>query len=297
MTSKPRQRKSYKLPEQSIPGVSYSDHLSDIISLRIIFDRLGIRTQNTRIERYHNYLEAIINQDESAKSKIFKGIKNYEFDNDLDRQLYVTREIHELMWILRGLKVHMPKGIEDKLNEIVGGRDFAALDSNSASRNTQFELRIASYFCQKKYKVDLSTETDIVASKCREVYFVECKRVASEKLFIRRINDSRKQIDLRLPRDTWNKKHFAMMAIDITKLAFSHNGLTFGHTGEQTKDIIQDKLIKISNEVDSSKCFGDNRNILLLWLQIHIPALVVYPPTVISRFSSLAIVNSEQKVF
>jgi len=38
-----------------------------------------------------------------------------------------------LMWILKGLKVHLPLGADEKLKMIVGGTDFAVLDSDSQS--------------------------------------------------------------------------------------------------------------------------------------------------------------------
>jgi hypothetical protein len=282
----------YKLSDQSLPKIAFSDHLADICKFKILLDDFGIRTQNTRIERYQQYLQAIVNDDQPAESQIFRSLDEYPFDNSLDRKLYVIREVHELMWILRGLNMHMPKGIKEKLNTIVGGRDFAALDANSSSRNAQFELRIASYFCQAGYKVDLSTETDVVAYKSKSTYFVECKRVSSKNQLSRRVNDAQKQLDLRMPKDIWKRRHFGVVAVDVTKIGFTHNGLTLGHTSEHTKDIIQNKLIEISGEIDEDRCFNSKKT-LLLWVQIHIPALVIHPITVITRFSSNFIVNPQ----
>jgi hypothetical protein len=101
--------------------------------------------------------------------------------------LYVLREAHELMRILRGLKVHVPSGIDEKLRVIVGGRDFAALDSDSNSRNTLFELRISSYFCQSGCDVDLSTDTDIIALSDDQAFYLECKRVGNDNQLAKRL--------------------------------------------------------------------------------------------------------------
>ena len=147
-------KKSYKLPEQSLPGIDYSHHLDDIKDFRSLAESLGIRTVNTRIERYILYLEEIVDKKVPDESRIFKDSVGSPFERPIDRLLYILREVHELTWIIRGLNQHRPKGIKEKLGRIVGGRDFAALDLNSSSRNAQFELRTASYFCQEGYQVD-----------------------------------------------------------------------------------------------------------------------------------------------
>jgi Holliday junction resolvase len=197
------------------------------------------------------------------------------------------------MWILKGLKKHLPKGVEEKLNKVVGGRDFAALDKDSSSRNTQFELRIASYFCQAGYSVDMSDLTDIVATHDRTTYFVECKRVTSSSALNKRLKEAKKQLKTRLARFSLIPREFGVIAIDVTKVAFKFNGLTSGLTAKHTKDVIQDQLKKIDDELIKSGFTLGQKNLLLLWLQIHIPALVINPSHSITRFSSLFVGNGK----
>ena len=154
--------------------------------------------------------------------------------------------------ILKGLKKHLPRGIEEKLNQVVGGRDFAALDKDSSSRNTQFELRIASYFCQAGYSVDMSNLTDIVATRDQTTYFVECKRVTSFSALIKRLKHAKKQLRARISKHTLVSRNFGIIAVDVTKIAFKYNGLTLGLTADHTKDVIQDQLKKIDAEVIKS---------------------------------------------
>jgi Holliday junction resolvase len=156
----------------------------------------------------------------------------------------VLREVYEIMWILKGLKKHLPKGVEEKLKQVMGGRDFAALDKDSSSRNTQFELRIASYFCQTGYSVDMSNLTDIVATHDLTTYFVECKRVTSSGALNKRLKEAKKQLKTRLTRFTLVPREFGVIAIDVTKVAFKFNGLTLGLTADHTRDVIQDQLKK-----------------------------------------------------
>ena len=182
---------------------------------------------------------------------------------------------------------------EEKLKQVVGGRDFAALDKDSSSRNTQFELRIASYFCQVGYSVDMSNLTDVVATHDRTTYFVECKRVTSFGALNKRLKEARKQLRTSLTRSSLESRNFGVIAIDVTKIAFTYNGLTFGFTADHTKDVIQNKLKEIDDGALKSGFKLEQQNLLLTWLQIHIPAIVVYPTQCITRFSSYFAVNEK----
>ncbi len=284
--------RSYQIPNQEIPGLSYEAHLGDLKEFISLVESLGINVAGTRIARYQSYYEAIV-EGTADEERIFQGISGKKFDNPYDLKLYVLREVHEIMWILKGLKKHLPKGAEDKLKQVVGGRDFAALDQDSSSRNTQFELRIASYFCQAGYSVDMSNLSDVVATHDRTTYFVECKRVTSFGALIKRLKHARKQLRTRLARSTLESRNFGIIAIDVTKIAFKYNGLTLGFTADHTRDVIQDQLKKIDFGVIKSGFALEQQNLLLTWLQIHIPALVVYPNQCITRFSSLFAVNKK----
>jgi len=284
--------RSYPIPNQEIPGLSYEATQEDLREFVLLMESLGIKVSGTRIARYQNYYEALV-KGSHDEDRIFQGISGRKFDSPLDLRLYVLREVHELMWILKGLKKHLPKGIEKKLIEVVGGRDFAALDQDSSSRNTQFELRIASYFCQAGYSVDMSNLTDVVASHDRTTYFVECKRVTSFDALIKRLKHAKKQLRTRLKRSTLIPRDFGVIAIDITKVAFKHNGLTLGLTADHTKDVIQDQLKKIDADIIKSGFALEQKNLLLTWLQIHIPALVMNPNQCITRFSSLFVINEK----
>ena len=234
----------YPIPNQEIPGLNYEEHLDDLRQFVLLVESLGIKISGTRIARYRSYYEALV-EGLDDEEKVFQGICGKIFDNPkIDIHLYVLREVHELMWILKGLKKHLPKGVEEKLKQVVGGRDFAALDKDSSSRNTQFELRIASYFCQAGYSVDMSKQTDIVATQDQRTYFVECKRVTSPGALNRRLKEAETQLKTRLKRISLITREFGVIAIDVTKVAFKHNGLTLGVTADHTRDIIQDQLKK-----------------------------------------------------
>lgn len=285
-------KSSYPIPDQAIPSLTNEVHLEDLREFVLLLKSFGINISGTRIERYQSYYEALFkgNDDEV---RIFQGISGKTFNSPLDLQLYVLREVHEIMWILKGLKKHLPKGVEEKLDQIVSGKDFAALDKNSLSRNTQFELRIASHFCQAGYSVDMSSLTDVVATHDRITYFVECKRVTSSGALKKRLKEAKKQLRTRLTRSILVPRKFGVISIDVTKIAFKHNGLTLGLTADHTKDVIQDQLKKIDDGLIKSGFALEQKNLLLTWLQIHIPAFVINPNQCITRFSSLFVTNGK----
>jgi hypothetical protein len=285
--------KAYSLPTESIPGLKYSDHMADLVEIKAFLESRGISTKNTRIERYIQYISEVMSQRPKNESLIFKNSLDERFKSGIDWRLYVLREVHELMWILRGLKVHIPAGLDSKLELLVIGSDFAALDSNPHGRNTQFELRIASYFCQAGWIVDLSTDADVIALHDEFAFFVECKRVGSMSQLQRRLAEGVKQLKRKMPRNYQNRIAFGSVAADVTKVAFSHNGLTWALTPEHSKDINQNKLKSIADILTRMPMFSGGHSIIRYWLQIHIPCLVTHPPATITRFSNYYIENLE----
>jgi len=286
MSELPDESKAYELPTHTLPGLNITDHLADIEELKDFCEKRGIQTKNTRIDRYCKYLNEVAKEGVKDDSQVFPNWENGPFLAGVDRCLYVLREIHELAWIARGLQKRMPSGINDKLKIIVSGSDFAIQDSNTQSRNVQFELRIASYFCQLGYEVNLETTTDIIAFVEDIAFFVECKRVASKMQIQRRLTEAVKQLRLKMPSFYGKRVAYGCIALDVTKVAFPHNGLTWAQTPEHSKDVIQAKLIKIGDGIFTEPIFRSFPNLLQFWLQIHIPSLVLHPPMTTTRFSS-----------
>ncbi|AZD85302.1 hypothetical protein C4K14_2478 [Pseudomonas chlororaphis subsp. aureofaciens] len=281
----------YGLPDHTLPAISFRDHADDLRRFEKFAEELGVKTHNTRISRYTQYFDDLTDGKVIDERKIFKNVSDARFQSPLDWQLYLLREVHELMWILRGLKEHAPSGIEAKIEKIVSGSDFAALDKNTESRDTQFELRVASYFCQSGCTVDLSTETDIIALTDKHAFFVECKRIAGIRNLKDNLIKAKEQIICRMPKKYESRRAYGIIAADVTKLGFSHNGLTMSMTPDHARDIIQDKLKSIGEKVLALPIFSGRRDIIECLLQIHIPSVVMHPPTTSTRFSSYALRN------
>ena len=275
---------AYKIPEEEVISNSQCG-IEKLIQFREFLISLGINAQHSRIAKYIEFLEAINKDSNFDPTKIFTEAHDDRFHSLQDWFVYTLREASELFWIYRALNIRMPKGVEEKLKLINSGRDFTAFDTNSTSRDTQFELRIASYFCNKELVIDVSTETDIVIEFEKFFLYIECKRIHSEKKLMRKIYEANDQLKLRMPRKRENKPCYGIIAIDVTALAFPHQGLVFGVTTEHNRKIIQEKIIEVTRNINSDNVMAQNPRLMAIWENIHIPATRMQPPGFETRFS------------
>lgn len=278
-------RKTIGLPTETLPGLGLAEYTKDISAIGELFEAHGISTKNTRIERYADYLQ---NAPKGARVEgIFKNSKDPRFRHPWDWYLYVLREVNDLMWILRGVRTNPPAGLTEKLRIIVSGSDFSALDKNTEARNVQFELRIASCFCQAGCEVDL-THTDVIAVSKDYAFFVECKRVTKPQQLQRRLIEAAKQLKARMPDMLNNRPAYGIVAADVTKAVYAHDGLLCGSTAEFIGQTIQEKISALGRSLPE---FQETPRIILRWLQIHISAVSILPAMPMSRLSSYMITN------
>lgn len=100
-----------------------------------------------------------------------------------------------------------------------------------------------------------------------------------------------KQLEERKPRSGRFHRRHGVVAADVTRVAFTRNGLTIGGTPNHARDIVREKLRQIDAELQRSGSLMASRDVVGLWLQIHIPALVLSPPTPITIFCSQYLKN------
>jgi hypothetical protein len=280
----------YKLPDETIISNS-SCQLEKLVAFREFLIKNGIHAQQSRINKYIRFLEKINSDPSMDPTKIFTENHDDRFKSLNDWFVYTLREVHELYWIYRALQIQMPLGIIEKLKLINSGRDFATFDTNSTSRNTQFELRITSYFCNNECKVDLSTETDIIVEFEKFFLYIECKRILSCKQLMRNIYEANDQLKHRTPRKRNGKPCYGIIAIDVTALAYPHQGMVFGMTSEHIRDVIRNDMLNITKSINSDNVMNQNTQLMAIWVSIHIPAIRMQPPGFETRFSYNMIFN------
>ncbi len=275
---------TYKIPEEIIVSNSQCG-IENLIQFRDFLINLGINAQHSRIAKYIDFLSAINKKKNFDPKKIFPETHDDRFHNIQDWFVYTIREVSELFWIYRALNIRMPIGVENKLKLINSGRDFSAFDTNSTSRDTQFELRIASYFCNKELVIDVSTETDIIIEFEKFFLYIECKRIHSEKKWMRKINEANNQLKTRMPKKRGSKPCYGVIAIDVTAIAFPHQGMVFGITSEHARNNVRSKFKKISLQINANNVMAQNPRLIAIWENIHFPAIQMQPPGFEVRFS------------
>lgn len=272
--------------KNSEKSYGFKRSLEQLQDFRYYINSKGVLTTNTRIDRYINYLTDYLSDNNNGGSKTFKSSHDGRFKSEPDWLLHVIREVHELEWIWKGLQVRLPRGIDEKLKIIISGHDFAAFDSNTRARDTQFELRIASYFCQVGLDVILY-ETDVIALLGDFAYFWECKRIANRQQLEKRLSAATRQLQLRMPALYEGRRTIGCIAADITKSSFPRNGLNVAPREPRSKKILQDKLLEVIQSLDKSKLFFEKGTPpTFYWVQIHFPSLIILEHKYLTRFSS-----------
>lgn len=299
--------RKYKIDETEIPSLHVSEHLDIMKKFSFWLKQMGINTSKCRISFYIKFLEELLineklnsseNKVDEIKSieerikEINTKLENIELNVPENEVLkkdyfgYVLREVHELMWIYKGFKNRSPKGDAELFKTIIGGKKFSRNDTDRTARNYQLEARIASYFLQAGYEVDLGIEADVIAHSDKDRYFIECKRLNSPSQVNARIKKAAKQLKKLKNNKPLQRRNFGIAVFDVTKLAYPHDGLTWGMTDDHCKDVIQSKLREIEKLYNFGEPFLKNKNVILIWLQIHIPSINLLKGHQTTRFSN-----------
>ena len=221
---------------------------------------VGIDVDKTRIGEYQRFLSYLAS----------KTCKQDFSEDDSSRMVHALREIEELLWIQEGLKTQKLKGGMDVLKKILGGAPFAKDDSSIASaRDFQLELRIASYFLQTGFNVDMDGDCDLEVLFPEGKLFVECKRLKSQKKVMKRAKNAALQLKNRY-RSTKQQK-YGLAVFDISNIIMPNQGITSGPSGTGVRDLIRYHLVAFSQKFDVSRYFMSDKNALSVWLQAIVP--------------------------
>ena len=199
--------------------IGKKDKLSELENLNETFqnvikwmNHLGIKTNVGRIHIYKIYIDKLIDDPKN------ESIPTIERAN-------ISREIFELVWIYQNFLNYDSKEIINHVKKTLKGVVSINLQNSKeqASRNYLFELRAASYFINAGYKIDLTTECDLIAKKGNIKIYVECKRLSSLDKITERIKEASKQLDKRL-KDDEEKNVFGIIWIDLSFVQINYTG-------------------------------------------------------------------------
>lgn len=234
-----------------------------VIELTALLTRKGIRTSGTRLPQYVAVLDGM----NALEGSPFEYEQHHELFN---RYALALREVYDLILIQRGLLVYEPPGTDELLKIIVGGQPFAMNDEDRRARNFQFQLRIASYFLRTGHLVDLSEDADIVAQLDCGTLHVECKRISSVKQVEKRVKECTRQLKARIAA-VRSKRQFGLAVFDVTKLAYPHEGVSWGPTIEFARFKFRARLNALADELDFARPLASVKGVLGVWLQLSMP--------------------------
>jgi hypothetical protein len=256
--------------------LSPAERLERLEALKHLLESRGLRVAPTRVGQYVK-----------AFSRFSRGtggrpIEHHEFDE----YLFVLREVDELLWVFKGLQKAEPPGALDKLEKALGGRMLSREDANSTARNYLFELRIASYFLQAGFIVDMAAGSDLAVRFDDTTVYVECKRPESIGKLQARARDAYRQLHRRLGEGS-TAEVFGLAAMDVGRILHPGQGLSLGVTAEHARVGLRAQLVKLDDEHQFRRTFRRDERILSVWLQMLVPVLHVAEAQPATRFSSL----------
>ncbi len=279
-------------------STTLADRVERLKQLSSMLENRGLRVAPTRISNYIKILDKFA----------FQTFRN-QIEN-IEEITHSLMEADELLWIFEGLKIASPPGIYEVLEKSVGGAVYTKNEhGKNRARNFQLELRIASYFIQVGIKVDLSKESDLVASINGKTLHVECKRLESTKKVIVRFKESYKQLKRRYKQDGILKKTYGLVVFDISKIVKPRQDISVGSSSIAIRNEIRRSLKDFDLQYDCTPIFIKDKRLISIWYQAIIPALPLSRIEPSTRFSSLhtrcvpsvgpraSIYNSLKKVF
>ena len=241
---------------------------------------VGIDASKTRVGEYQRFISYL-----SSKSR-----QDFS-EEDSSRMVYTLREVEELLWIQKGLMSQKLSSGIDLLKKILGGSPLAKDDSsNTLARDFQLELRIASYFIQTGFAVDMNEDADLEVAFPDGKLFVECKRLKSKSKVLKRAKIAAQQLKNRYK--STNQQKYGLAVFDISNIIMPNQGIISGPSVNGVRDLIQAQLIDFSQKYDITKYFMPDKKALSIWLQAILPTWAKENniTEIITRFSSFHLV-------
>lgn len=189
---------------------------------------IGVEYSRTRVGRYKSILNCLANYQDAGK--LGDGFIEHSFEEWVN----ATHEVAELERIYEGLGASKDQDLSRRLSDAIKGHELYVLDSGDRSgRDFGFELSIAAKFARAGFLVDFGHDADIKVEIEGTDFFVECKRLKSEKKVNKRIKEGLKQLHKRYKKSTQPDSSRGILAISIGKIVNGNLGLLEGENSNE----------------------------------------------------------------
>ncbi|MCS6241373.1 hypothetical protein [Shewanella baltica] len=165
---------------------------------------LGIRSKNTRIDKYH---------------KLLSTADSLNSNEDYKDYILTKKEVDEFLLIYTAFKNEPKENILKQVKFSVSGAYYRQ-DSNpekaEPSRDYLLELSVAARLKLSGIEVQTNNICDVVAKYHEKYIYIECKRVRGKNKLLQRVKEASNQISKRIGLKKLNA--FGYIMIDVTDL-------------------------------------------------------------------------------
>ena len=242
---------------------------------------LGVNRSNVRIQEYRKFLDAISDDDSSL-------------DPIIATRLW--REVHEFTWVLT---VFMENNFEPPTELLKRSLDGKPLEEyqDEAGRNFFLQLRAAIYFLRVGYKIELTSDCDVVAIRNRDRIFIECKRLYSEKRARDRVRQCYQQLETRLACADRRYKNFGLAWVDPSPAMQKHYFVYTAYSEAGARHAAMTDLSFFCQQWIARTYEGNERRIFAMILQMVWPSWVAGAAGVRTGFTSYVVPGHRKTSF
>ncbi|MDO9481391.1 MAG: hypothetical protein Q8S96_22720 [Hydrogenophaga sp.] len=181
---------------------------------------IGINYSTTRLGRYQKVFSDLARcQLANAPDEFFQLHTFAEWVN-------AAHETSEIVRIYEGLRGNSDVNLTSRLRDALRGHELYVLDTDDRSgRDFTFELAVAAKFARHGFPINFGAEADVETKIGGVTFYVECKRLKSERKIQRRVKEGLKQLHGRYKASNDPGAARGILALSIGKTINSSLGL------------------------------------------------------------------------
>ncbi|MDN5069048.1 hypothetical protein [Aliarcobacter butzleri] len=210
-------------------------------------------------------------------------------------ELYRYSEARDLLDTLNYLKEeNTQEEFLFKMKKTISGCNLLNEKNKTEARNYFFELKIATFFKKKNFKINFTKDSDIQIVFNDTKYNVQCKRPQNEKKIIERVLHANKQ----LSENTNGTK--GIIALDLSKVFFNEITPEHNLVFETNNDI--NTIINLFDEnysllVNNIK-FDILDNVAFIICHLRFPCIILnpYQITIVNHFFTIKSKNATNEI-
>lgn len=208
--------------------VAASARLDDACSW---LESLGIQYSKTRVGRYKELFAALArHQLANTLDRFYEEYKFADFVN-------AAHEVAEIARIYEGLSKISDTSLVSRLRDSIKGQELYVLDkADRSGRDFSLELSTAAKFARAGLPIDFGHAADLCTKYGSFTFFVECKRLKSQRKIGERIKNGLNQLHGRYTRSENPAMSRGLLVLATSKLVNSDLGLLAADTPEDLGD-------------------------------------------------------------